>query len=397
MFSGIVGMLVVLVLLGACNGLVQDSSEGGTNGDGLVDVQISIGEISTTRVQTANTNIDFYDTSANAAKNRDYVTYYEAIFKNGTNYYAGNAKLGDAYLTVRVMPGTGYEVLVLAGTPANNDLSNGEKVLLGSGYRNDVNIVANQVNRVVVKMYGIMVKLGADGMVKGTLVGATPGTTPTNTLTVNTTDQSLRYIQAEKAAHSGTTYADTGNPWYNTAFKELKIQMILANIHPLLRAFSTAIPVGGAGAVAGAGKLFIGEEAKIVPLSYRDYTMNVISFGGSEVLIGNNVSQVTGTINAAGATYIPAAATFITVDYKVVAGTGTGGAATTTIPAQDAVGTFYFNFKYNAFSQASPPTGSSTWNVRNRILWDGEGYYGGGVVFLFGNAGITEVIVEPTW
>jgi hypothetical protein len=35
--------------------------------------------------------------------------------------------------------------------------------------------------------------------------------------------------------------------------------------------------------------------------------------------------------------------------------------------------------------------------VRNRILWDGEGYYGGGVVFLFGNAGITEVIVEPTW
>jgi hypothetical protein len=60
---------------------------------------------------------------------------------------------------------------------------------------------------------------------------------------------------------------------------------------------------------------------------------------------------------------------------------------------KDCAGRFYFNLTLPIFGGDSK---LAQWNIRNRILWNSTGdyYYGGGIVFLFGNASFTWVAIE---
>ncbi|MDR0561288.1 MAG: right-handed parallel beta-helix repeat-containing protein [Spirochaetaceae bacterium] len=66
---------------------------------------------------------------------REHIGWFEAVFKENTtaDYYLGSATAGEDYITVAVPYGKTYDILVLAGTPANGQVSNGVKVLLASG------------------------------------------------------------------------------------------------------------------------------------------------------------------------------------------------------------------------------------------------------------------------
>ncbi|MDR0567756.1 MAG: hypothetical protein LBG87_00920 [Spirochaetaceae bacterium] len=413
MVLSIAGMLGVLILLGACSGLIDGSAEAD---DGKIAaamkeygavVRIPIGDIAG-RAATASTDIGLFN-SADLAKNKQYVTYYEAIFKQGSGatatYYSGSANIGESYLTVGISPGGPYEVLVLAGTPANNDLANGEKVLLASGFRDNITITANTVNRIEVKMYGIGVKMGVTGIKKGVvdtpvnllpLPATGPASAVLEDIPINTSDKAMRYVQLERANSNAGSYSVYHNPWWLPAasFKTLDIQLKLEQLTPLVKAFNTAVPTGS-GSLVGTGKLFNAESVQITTVSYSRYAMEPISFDPADV--GAGITVPTGPIDETG--FPIGALSPLTLNYTILSYIAAVGPTPEKInvPDHDAAGNFHFNFRYNPYSLEMPPANSSTWNVRNRILWDGEGYYGGGVVFLFGNAALTDVIVIPTY
>jgi hypothetical protein len=372
-------------------------------------VRIPIGDIAG-RAVSGVTDIGLFDNVYQ--NNQKYVTYWEAVFKHddGTGnvaYFIATANAGDSYLTVGVNPdpNPNYEVLVLAGTPANNNVSTGQKVLLGSGYQNKIAITQNKVNEVKVKMYGVGVKMGVKGVAKGALNKNNPSGEPAENLVINKDTKEMRYVQLERANSKSGIYADALNPWWDsgTVFKDLEIQIELEQLTPLLRAFNAPI---GADDIAGepvppaaGNRLFVAESVEIRTMSYRKYPMELVSFDPGIATVGT--SHIGVDVDENGFT----GHTAITLDYTlpsyVPAAATPPAAAKVNIPDADAAGIFHFNFEYNPFSLKSPPEGeglrSSAWNVRNRILWDGEGYYGGGVAFLFGNGATAEVIVETSW
>ncbi|MDR0561256.1 MAG: hypothetical protein LBG73_01030 [Spirochaetaceae bacterium] len=70
---------------------------------------------------------------------QEHIGYFEAVFKESglpNAYYIGSATAGEEYITVAVPYGKNYDILVLAGTPANGQVYNGVKVLLASGFTN---------------------------------------------------------------------------------------------------------------------------------------------------------------------------------------------------------------------------------------------------------------------
>jgi hypothetical protein len=313
-----------------------------------------------------------------AGDQKNLVTYYEAIFKKGTSYYVGTAIVGEAYLTVGVPPDAGYEVLVLAGVFANNDPGSGERVLLGSGYRSPVAIVGGTVNRVAVKMYSVNVTM----RIKAMASEATANTSPTTIFaTLYNSGDNLRFFKIAKATNP---YDTTSNVWWNNTFKDLEIDIDLWHLSPLFHAAGddTISPFTGS------------ERVRVDPLSYRNYSMRPIVFDpGTTVLAGSTGPVLLAPVPEGGFS----SHKILTCSYTIAAGTS---ATDTYIPGQAAAGAFYFNYSYLPFGvQGTIDKGASVWNVRNRILWGPNGYYGGGVVFLFGDATLdnTSVIVDPKW
>jgi hypothetical protein len=104
----------------------------------MVTVRIPIAQSS----RTALLPLPF-DTELNAPATRStWIDYYEAVFRDhetGT-YYTGRASTSVSYLTVEVLAGKTYDVLVLAGTSVSRN-AGAVKVLLASGLIRDQPIV----------------------------------------------------------------------------------------------------------------------------------------------------------------------------------------------------------------------------------------------------------------
>lgn len=386
-FPGILGMCAVLLLAGACSGLLPDdgSSNGTalTNGD-LVEVSIPIPDISSSRAATA----------IGLGTPKEYVTYYEAIFFepdpshiSGKIIASGSALVGDEIIKVAVpaneakIDGSyqGYEVLVLAGSHANKNPINGEKVLLGSGYKKNVVVYRRQINRVEVKMYELDVSLEVTGMKKG--VPPVSGGNNATPLDIHkTADDGLHYVELEKQTPDYATA--TQNAWYNNGgyYNSLDVTITLKNLDPLLHASN-----GGDG-TAIASSIFADPRVRIEPISYREFTMTPIIFTPTTW-----ASVSPGTLDPTNYTAISSLSTGIVFSYTQVA-RGSNLNDPLIIPASDAAGVFYFNYQYYPFGKTDY---GSYWNIRNRLIWTEEGYYGGGVAFLFGNAGTEWVEVIP--
>jgi hypothetical protein len=137
-------VLIGLTLLGGCwqppDITIGDSWDWDAGG-GMVNVRIALNDG------------ERFALSLDKPSTPEYVDYYEAVLQEqGTaNYYIGTAVAGESYIRVSVPPGKTYNILVLAGTPANKQVSNGVKVLLASGWVPDYTVVYGQ-NRIAVPM-----------------------------------------------------------------------------------------------------------------------------------------------------------------------------------------------------------------------------------------------------
>jgi hypothetical protein len=139
----ILPLLIGLVLLGGCwqplDMQIGDSGDWDA-GNGMVNVRIALNDEERFVLPTDKPT-------------KDYVDYYEAVLREQgtTHYYIGTALAGESYIRVSVPPGKTYDVLVLAGTPANGQAANGMKVLLASGWVPDYTVISGQ-NRIAVPM-----------------------------------------------------------------------------------------------------------------------------------------------------------------------------------------------------------------------------------------------------
>ncbi|MDR2484242.1 MAG: hypothetical protein LBD55_02470 [Treponema sp.] len=406
-FPVILGMCAALLLAGACSGLLpEDGSSNGTN-SGLVEVTIPIPNVSTAR--TPYTTIQM-------ANPKEFVTYYEVFFfqldanepsdrAKGKIIASGSAVVGDEVIKVSVPPNTGsqdYEVLVLAGTHANQNPINGEKVLLGSGYKHGVEVIRGQRNVVTVTMYELDVGLEVWGIKKGTSP-LPEGHTNTPVAIQNSYDNGFQFVELEKQTVGTGMGLPINNVWanpssnYTIPMHYLKVGIALGNLDPLLLASA-----GNNNSVTAS--IFEPEpRIRIEPLSYRTFTMNPIIFdtkgdaipaidpdNGAWPSSSGVTPRVTDWDNT---TLVGTSKTDIALSYAQPAAVY-GDPIKINVPTQDAAGRFYFNYKYYPFGR---PDAGSYWNIRNRIIWSENGYFGGAVVFLFGRAGSEWVEVMPEY
>ncbi|MDR2534943.1 MAG: hypothetical protein LBD29_02785 [Treponema sp.] len=380
----IVGAAAVIAFLGGCNGLTpEDSSDSSGNGaGGLGNVVISLSGSSLNPAESGSRALT--DVGLDAPKN--YVTYYEAYFATSTGNIIASASsnVGEDRIVLSVAPNSTsnyYQVLVLAGTHANQNPQTGEKVLLGSGYKKEVIIVANQRNEIKVTMYPIQVQLEVTG-VSSTFEGngSNTSTSIINMEKIN----GLDYVRFAKQSSKVTESGD--NPWNNgTIGLDLEVKLALKKLDPLLLAKNNGVP----GAVSTT--IFYEPDVKVYPLSYRKFAMEPITFiplpAWPLVNAGSygGIDNTTLTLDTSGIEFI----------FKKAAFTGVAPSPIINLPNYDAAGKFSFNYKYKPFGK----DGYGYWNIRNRILYTPDGYFGGGVAFLFGNATLTngEVEVIPDW
>lgn len=388
---------------------------------------------------------------------KEYVTYYEVFFYQRVAVAGqtppmgivaqGSAVRGESRLVISVPPneaapaGNLYEILVLAGTHANKDGITGEKILLASGYMQNAVVRSGFKNVFTVKMFQVNARVDVWGIPKGSgSIAAIPAITsytwstitPTPLSMVTSGETGLNYVQlAKQVLPYKQAATPISNPWSTnvaaSASQRLTIGVILTNLDPLILASGTAAP--------GTNSIFTltGHEARIVTLSNTAFPMGPITFkydgvtapaapaagppipNGNWAAVGGG-APATGvaTYNSIGVTAFPnitarpvvatdntditSTAKEIPFQYALAAwvvDTSPQNIKETKIPATDAAGVFYFNYKYRPFGDTSGA--DSVWNIRNRLLWDAGKYYGGGVVLLFGNAGTDWVEVIPTY
>ncbi|MDR0561088.1 MAG: hypothetical protein LBG73_00170, partial [Spirochaetaceae bacterium] len=349
MFRNSIAMLAVLSVFAACSGLLQDTDNSETaptaqeaqaiEKHGAV-IRIPLTTASASRaVYTGNIGL-----SASDAKEMS--DYFEAYLKNSAGQtYFGSAQAGVDYLIIGVIPGT-YSVLVLAGTGANGDVATGEKVLLGVGsvpLSPGVTAVAGKVTTVNVTMTALTFTAEIGGVPKGQ--STQPGAAVPVPIEYDgsTTTDTLFYAQFAKAG-------GTADMWANV---DMTVTVKIKNL-------------GAIGTWIGTTPPYITANAKIRPLDIKHFAM------GPKVFANGTMPNI-------------------------VTGTGTDTVFTFTldkseIPTSDAAGAFFFNV---ILPDPSNPTIDSHWNIRNRLLYSAGGYYGGGIAFLFGNAGTTWVHVIP--
>jgi hypothetical protein len=108
---------------------------------------------------------------------QEHIGYFEAIFKESglpNAYYIGSAVAGEEYITVAVPYGKTYDILVLAGTPANGQALNGVKVLLASGMVSYPVIYGQNVVSVPMKLHKTADAFVKDGTASGNAYEYTP-------------------------------------------------------------------------------------------------------------------------------------------------------------------------------------------------------------------------------
>jgi hypothetical protein len=366
MFRNSIAMLAVLSVFAACSGLLQDTDNSETaptaqeaqaiEKHGAV-IRIPLTTASASRAVITGTLPDgTIDLGLGKTAAEGTADYFEAYLKDtgpGTTMYFGSAQAGVDYLIIGCTPGT-YKVLVLAGTGANGDPVTGEKVLLGVGYVATTTVTAGIVNEVHVPMTALQFYTTINGVPKS----ATAAPAAAQAVLLNGT-----YDDVANSILPGLVYAqfakNVGTPLMWSNVLEMKVTVKIKHLEAIGNWMGGTLPKYPDPNV----------RARIRTLNTQYYAMEPLVFSNPPTPTMPSIIN-TGDTNFEFT--LPSAK----------------------IPTYDAAGGFFFNIVLPDPTVQAGTTPSS-WNIRNRLLWSTEGYYGGGIAFLFGNAGTEWVKVIP--